>query len=1274
MNNSVREDLFNALNDLREEEFKNFKWWLKGINHNGKPNIPTAHLENTNQRDVVDLLIQHYGEDALEVCIRVLQKSNLNEVARKLEETLQKAGTEETQPQQLLLQGSCPQLQPVTAVCFPTSVVQPITDAEAHQLPASSNAEAHQLPASSNAGAHQLPVLSPYRNHVIEKFQRIEDPNATPGEYVSLNQRYSKLIIVDFQYSQKEREAEILATGMKHTEIISQRDKSSVTIGTLFNHDKYGFIPQIVVLQGAAGIGKTITAKKIMLDWASNEIYRGRFFYAFYISCREMNLHAESEKSSIAEIISKQWPGCQVEENVIRSILKYGKYLLFIIDGFDELRYSFDQAEDSWCSDPWQEEPIRIILKSLLKQKLVPESSLIITTRPTALEKLHRFLEHPHFFQILGFSRKGREEYCYNFFGKENPDQATQAFRFVKQNDTLFTMCVIPLVSWIICTVIKQEMERGMDLQKTPCTLTAIYMLYLSSLLKFHHKESKDNAQRKLKSFCSLAAEGIGKQQILFMEEEVKKHSLDQEQSLSLFLNENIFKRDIHCIQTFSFIHLSFQEFFAALFYVLKGTEKWHSQNPNRNLQALLQRHSIYFESVFAVGFRFLFGFLNEEKRMKGLKKDFRCQISDKSKDLLLEWVKNNITQKIYMIDLKWITQDNHTLYLYNSFNQRIHFYLEKEILSYLYETQDENFVRKALSAITEINYHCNSDMELMILAYCLQHCENLEYLYIRSPTSLYQADNELFLPKNEVRSRLLNLQMDCEPLDEGYMEHFFKSLTKLRNLRVLRLEKLHFTESCSTLLVEVFRKNQKLKELNLIFEDTSDIAMELLCEKLQHPDCKVETLEFQASEAAMIRYCSRHLAEVFRRNQRLKELKLYLNNISERAMEILCEGLQHQGCKVEKLWLSGEAMTESCSLHIAEVFWKIKELLLVLKYPTEGTFQRVCEGLQHRDCKVEELRLFGKYMTTFGSRQLAEVLRKSQRLRKLWLWIQGLRVEMVKTLCEGLQHPDCKIEKLCIHEEFLSKSSSSDFVKVLKRLRELQLFFCSLPENVEEVLCEGLRHLNCKVENLRLEGKFLKESFCRSFAEILKKKTSLRELDLLSNDTNNEAVEVLCEGLKHPNCNVEKLGLGGKFLTDFFCSHLSDVFRKCQRLKELELIPINNIDTVVEVLCKGLKYSDCKLEVLRINGEYLKILRGHSLSFGRQIARIVKIIHNLQKLYLHGDCFSDYEMKLLCEELKYARHKLKELWLNGKYIIQNGEWMEMDYTTRAEVSNLRNF
>uniref|UniRef100_A0A8C6VHX0 NACHT domain-containing protein n=1 Tax=Naja naja TaxID=35670 RepID=A0A8C6VHX0_NAJNA len=616
-----------------------------------------------------------------------------------------------------------------------------------------------------------------YRNYIKNLFATIKDPNAVPGEYVSLNQRYSNLIILDYHPSEEEREDEIMAIGTKHVETISKKAEFSTRIETLFNPDKYGLIPQVVFLQGAAGIGKTIMAKKIMFDWASQLLYQNKFDYAFYISCREMNLHAESQKTSIAEIISSEWLQSH-KVNVIRNILKNEEKLLFIIDGFDELRYSFDQPEDYFCIDPWKKEPVRIILRSLFQKKLLPKSFLIITTRPMALEKLHRCLEHPRYFEILGFSTKERQEYFYKFF--ENEDQAMKAFKFVKQNDTLFTMCAIPLVSWIICTVMKQEMERGKDFQKTPYTLTAIYMLYLSSLLKFHHKEFKQEVQANIKGLCSLAAEGVWERKILFMEKEVKKHGLDQENFLPLFLNQSIFKRDIDCIQTFSFIHLSFQEFFAALFYVLEDEQ--HSETQNKNLQTLLEKHKSCTPD-FVVGFRFLFGFLNEEKRMTELKKEFGWDISPKNKEFLLDWVK-------YKMD------------------KRISFHLQKDMLTYLYETQDDNFVKNALCGITKIVHQCNSDMELMILAYCVQRCQNLEDLHIESPTFPYQEEGELFLPNID-----------------GGIQFFLVPVLWARPL------------------AKVLRKNQRLRELDLFPANRDNRGMEMLCKGLKHPDCKVEIL-----------------------------------------------------------------------------------------------------------------------------------------------------------------------------------------------------------------------------------------------------------------------------------------------------------------------------------------------------------------------------------------------------------------------------------------------
>uniref|UniRef100_A0A8C6V8K1 Uncharacterized protein n=1 Tax=Naja naja TaxID=35670 RepID=A0A8C6V8K1_NAJNA len=944
MNSIVKEDLCNTLNELLMKQFKEFKWWLNSINYNGRPNIPGASMEKADAQCVVDLLIQYYGENALEVCFDVLQKCHRDDLAKKLEETRKKV---------------------------------------------------------ADVDAYHFPDLSEHRNYIKKKFAIIKDPNAIPGEYVPLNQRYSKLIIVDYHPSEEEKEDEILAIGRKHHEIISKRAESSTSIEALFNRDKYGLIPQVVVLQGAAGIGKTIMAKKIMFDWASQQLYQDKFNYVLYICCRKMNVHTESEKSSIAEIISEEWLMCHESKNFIQNILKNEEKLLFIIDGFDELRYSFDQPKNYFCSDPWKKEPLTILLRSLFKKKLLPKSSLIITTRPTALKKLDECLEHSRNFEILGFSTKERQEYFHKFF--ENGVQATQALRFVKQNDTLFTMCVIPLVSWIICTVMKQEIERGKDLQKTPYTLTEIYILYFSSLLKFHHKEIKQNVQSNVKGLCSLAAEGVLKQKTLFMEEEVKKHSLDQENFLPPLLNQSIFKRGIDCIQTYSFIHLTFQAFVAALFYILEGEEQ-HSQNQEKKLQILLERHKS-FRPDFSIGYHFLFGFLNEEKRMREVKKEFGWEISPKSKEFLLEWVKNNFKK----------SRDN--------------FQLQKEMFSYLYETQDDDFIKNAISGITEIDYQCNSDMELMILSYCIQHCQNLKNLFIKGSNFLHHAETESFLPDNEEWS-----------LHERYVEDFFKALTKLRNLSILRLDGEIPTKSCNRHLAEVLRKSQRLRELDLSFKSLDDETMKLLWDGLKQPECRIETLRLDGKIQS--ESCSRHLAEVFRKNQRLRVLFLSLKNPDEKPMELLCEGLKHPECTIETLEFSGEILSESCSRHLAEVFrenQRLRQLELSLKNPDEETMGLLCRGFKHPKCNIETLLFSGEILSESCSRHLAEVFRENQRLRQLELSLKNPDEETMGLLCRGFKHPKCNIETLQLNGKYIiqnGKWNETAMVETPARIR----------------------------------------------------------------------------------------------------------------------------------------------------------------------------------------------------------------------------------------------
>uniref|UniRef100_A0A8D0GEW8 NACHT domain-containing protein n=1 Tax=Sphenodon punctatus TaxID=8508 RepID=A0A8D0GEW8_SPHPU len=378
----------------------------------------------------------------------------------------------------------------------------------------------------------------------MEEYKNIQDGNARLGESVCLQKRYTKLLIVKNHRGQEEREHEIIASGKRHSEIMTQQNKLT-EIRLLFNCQT----SRTFVLQGVAGIGKTMTARKIMLDWAAGKLYRKRFDYVFYINCRKIN--ATTEEQSVADLVLNN---CPERNRPIEEIFDNPEKLLFIVDGFDELNFCLDTEENCLCTDPSKRKPVSNVLCSLLKRKVLHKSFLLITTRPTALQKLKNNLGHVDFAEIMGFSTKDREEYFHKFY--DDAKKAAQAFNFVKENEILFTMCFVPIVCWIICTVMKQQLDKGEDLAETSETTTSVYMLFLSSLLSDHFTDSvhSQNSKTNLWKLCSLAADGILKRKILFDKDDLKNHNLCFSNIQSLFLNKSIFLKVLNVkVSTASF-------------------------------------------------------------------------------------------------------------------------------------------------------------------------------------------------------------------------------------------------------------------------------------------------------------------------------------------------------------------------------------------------------------------------------------------------------------------------------------------------------------------------------------------------------------------------------------------------------------------------------------------------------------------------------------------------------------------------------------------------
>ena len=83
----LKEELLNTLEDLKEDEFKKFKWFLKEDDIlEGFKGIPVAQLEKAARRDTVDLMVQKYQDPgALQVTMKILEMINRNDLVQHLQ-------------------------------------------------------------------------------------------------------------------------------------------------------------------------------------------------------------------------------------------------------------------------------------------------------------------------------------------------------------------------------------------------------------------------------------------------------------------------------------------------------------------------------------------------------------------------------------------------------------------------------------------------------------------------------------------------------------------------------------------------------------------------------------------------------------------------------------------------------------------------------------------------------------------------------------------------------------------------------------------------------------------------------------------------------------------------------------------------------------------------------------------------------------------------------------------------------------------------------------
>ncbi|KAL1280882.1 hypothetical protein QQF64_015482 [Cirrhinus molitorella] len=480
------------------------------------------------------------------------------------------------------------------------------------------------------------------------------------------------------------------------SQLLSNDKNHSIRFDQLFSPDCDGNTPKTVILVGDSGCGKSFILQKIMLDWASGELYSENFDAVFHLKFDE--LKCISGETSLKELLSRS---CHLTLDQISEILETTpEKVLYLIDGMDEFSFN-PHIQISSPTDPSQKAPIMDILNCLLRDLMLLESSVIVTTRYTAAAELSNLFNRPQrFTEIVGFSERGVQEYLHKFFQDEK--------LFRKANESLLTACSVPLLCWMVCFCLKKHFTGSDHVMRELKTTTSIYVHFVSTLLE-HHDQSR-SVLTMLRSLGQLAEEGVKKRQVLFDKKSVSKPGLD------FLTNVFLYKGEKH-EDFFKFMHFSFQEFFTALYYVLLDEEEsWCKVSELFNLmesEAIIYRSSPIFRGRLSNPMPSVMMFLCGLFNLNASSSLFKKMKSTVPRTIRLK--KMQLKKKLKEMIPAMTRQ----------------YGLQLFALHCLYELQDEKFVREALKTLyfMDLSNISLRSTDCCVLLYCLQCCPHIRDL-----------------------------------------------------------------------------------------------------------------------------------------------------------------------------------------------------------------------------------------------------------------------------------------------------------------------------------------------------------------------------------------------------------------------------------------------------------------------------------------------------------------------------------------------------------------